>query len=865
MRLFIILFIVGIQLLLGTVSRAQAQSTNVLTVIKEIEKESAWKFLYREALVVDIKIPSKEYTIGELEQELNKASIGLHIDEQRNKILLFKSTSTPTSTSLSVQGYIVDASSGERLPYSTIAWYKDGQITGVNSDEQGRFAINIESSQPEVTLLFSYVGYQTEQVQLNTEDRTNWTDLTVRLTTRRYTGKEIVVKGTSLFSPADTVYQSLIKTGSFSPLGDNNAIQSLQSLPSVLSGPAVNDGLNVRGSSSDGFRVILDGLTMYNQSHLFGLLDGLNAHILRSSGFFYDVTPAQFRAPLGGILSYTTKTGRLQNYNSSVGFSNTAISTTLEGPLVKGKSSFIVSGRHSYIDDIDWMNNQNIIKYGLDIDRPFSFKADTIAKYFNRNLNLLSTDASFYDVHGKMYTEFKNGGQLSLSGYLGHDEALQEYERGPKNNRFQFETSNEWSNKLLNLHLTLPLANNASSLTSIGFTDYYASYFKEDYRSQRVETTNGNRTIIRLEIRPLSLENDLQEFNASQRFHYLTSFGSFELGSSYSDFQLEYTELRLENRSFRSKRTSQLLDLFTQLDFNQIENAQLNIGGRLHYFSNGQYLKWSPRIKAQLFPESNFSFGLGYSTNYQFLHRLDFLTINSTDFWIMSNEEQPPSSVDYYTINFRVRPSPYYYFQIEGYVKHFDNLRIHTLSEGAISASFSEAEAPYLFNNTGEGKGLEVLHKFTHRKGSVAATYTLSSIELENIMLNEGAPFHPDYDRTHQLTVMNDFTIGEGWKLFSSWTYATGTPNALAILRDESESRIGDYSRVDFSLTYTYQKNFEERFEAAFSVYNVLNRNNPWYSQVIGGVSTVSDDIVTGSASVYDLGIQPSFKITIHL
>lgn len=126
-----------------------------------------------------------------------------------------------------------------------------------------------------------------------------------------------------------------MKIGTFSPLGESNAVRSLQMLPAVSMNTALNDGINIRGSSSDGFHVLLDGLTVYNQSHLFGLLDAMNADVLKSSGFYYDVTPAQYQAPLGGTLSLITRTGSINDFRSSFGISNTALKSTVEGPLIK--------------------------------------------------------------------------------------------------------------------------------------------------------------------------------------------------------------------------------------------------------------------------------------------------------------------------------------------------------------------------------------------------------------------------------------------------------------------------------------------------------------------------------------------------
>jgi len=849
------------------VGQSNSPKRTLLSVISEIEKNSEMRFLYREALISDVMVSvssSSKQTLEDLSDELNKHRIGLQIDYQRNQALLYRTGESPSVSNTKISGFVLDAQTGDRLPYSTISWFENGKITGISSSTSGTFNATVNTTEESISLLFSFVGYTSKKVNFDFSDTSTLSEVSIRLQPTLYGGNEIVINGTSLFSPADTVYSSLIEAGSFSPLGDNNAVKSLQSLPGVLNGPAIEDGINVRGSSSDGFRVLLDGLTLYNQSHLFGLLDGLNGDVLRSSGFFYDVTPAQFRAPLGGTLNFSTKTGNLQKFNSSIGLSNTAFNGTLEGPIVTGKSSFLLAGRHSFIDDLNWFNNQSVIEYGLDIDRHYEFDADTIRQVEDRRIRDINGTAFFYDLHGKLYLETSKGSQFIISSYLGKDKANQTYQRRFQQLQESFTTENEWSNKMIQLAYNTALLNNINSETSIGFSDYYSSYFKEDSEFRR--TNNGNNQNPSIEVIPFFLENKLREIQLNQNFTRNFTTLSWNYGFTYSDFEVLYTEISPRNQSFNSKRSSQLFEAFSQFDFSTSYEAHLNIGSRLYYFTNGKYLKWSPRFKVQFYPESLVSFGAGYSKNYQFLHQLDFQTVNSTDFWVMTNNEQPPSSSDYFTSNIRFQPLNSIYFQIEGYYKLFENLRIHSLSNQFISSFFDENDTfPFLFNNSGTGKGLEFLAKKSFRKFNIASTYALSSIKLENRAINNGIPFHPSYDRTHQFSIIGDINFETGFSFYASWNFATGTPNNR-LQRDEiEEARIANYFRLDLSAKYIYASSVSEKVEFLISIYNALNRENPWYSEVRAGLHTNKNRVVLGSATVFDLGIQPSFKIKLYL
>lgn len=850
-------------------SKAQSFSfaeENLLNIIKEFEDKTDIKFLYRESLVSNIELSlTGDYPdiFNRLTNELNKLSIGLKLDEKRNQALLYKSVTTVITSQLRLSGYILDNETGERLPYSTISWLQNGMITGTASTELGTFNTIIETQQDSISVLFSYAGYDPVTLGFRTSEKSIWQDLAIRLQPQPYAGNEIIVEGSHRINPSDSLLDGLVKIGTFSPLGESNAIRSLQTLPSVLTESALNDGLNVRGSPPDGFRVMLDGLTMYNQSHLFGLIDAMNADILKTSGFFYDITPAQFRAPHGGVLSLITKTGGLQKYSGNTGISNTAIHSTVEGPLLKGKASWLLSGRHSFIDQMNWLNNPSLIEYGLDLDRDYDFEDPNIRDIQRRNRNPVATSAAFYDAHGKIFFEQKNGAQITLSGYIGEDNASQNYTRIILNNELDFETSNNWSNKILSGSYNVKIGTSTISQSSVGFSDYFSNYLKTDARTFGRQTNNDNRQGVEVTISPLLLNNSLQEFNIQQNFY--SSFRDYKLsyGFSYSDFEVTYREESAISNSFRSRRTSQLLDAFTQMDVSPTTDSEIQIGTRLHYFSNGKYLDFSPRIKIRFFPHSKVSASLGFSQSYQYLHRLDFYNINSTDFWIMSNEEQPPSSTKNYTANIRFQPSGNFLFQVEGYFKLFENLRIHGLNTQLISLTFNEDETPWYYQSNGEGKGLEFFMRQRISKIQLSATYTLSSIEIENQRLNDGKPFYPDWDRRHQFSLMSDFSISKKFNVYLVWNYATGNPARGFEVEAFEQDRLGEYSRIDLSASY---KNYSEngtRFEAAFSVYNVFNRNNPWYSDIKQGRNTSTRTNEAAIITVYDLGFQPSFKFSV--
>ena len=159
------------------------------------------------------------------------------------------------------------------------------------------------------------------------------------------------------------------------------------------------------------------------------MFDVFNEDALQTVGFYYDIAPASYFAPPGGTISFITRSGSLTEFTGSVGASSTAFRGTLEGPIAKGRSSWLISGRHSYIDQVDWFNNQNLLGLGLDINRTISQLPAVFADAEDFVVRPFNTEARFYDVHSKISLESKKRGQITLSLYAGGNDARMDAER----------------------------------------------------------------------------------------------------------------------------------------------------------------------------------------------------------------------------------------------------------------------------------------------------------------------------------------------------------------------------------------------------------------------------------------------------
>lgn len=865
---------------------ARAQNTRVYDdvpirqVLADIQQTSPYRFLYRDALITGKTVSfeaSTERLIPALADALRPHRLQLQIDEATHQILLLKAREDSTAPPDILTGQIIDDQSGARLPFATISWDEDGRVRGVAANAAGTFHLPLDAARREpVVVTASYVGYQARQIRLDLRRLPE--TLPIRLSPDTILGREVVVNSTVLDVELDTTWHSLIRPGLFSPLGESSVFRSLQSLPAVSLSTAFSQGLNVRGSKADGFQILLDGIPIYNQNHFFGLFDAFNEDALQTVGFYYGVTPAYFQAPPGGTLSFVTRTGSQTDTRLKAGLSNTALNATLEGPLWRSRGSWLVSGRHSYLNAVDWFNNADLIEQGLDVDRAIT-PPRTGGGPIRRAVSPGLSSARFYDLHGKLYRESSDGNRLMLNVYLGGDHTLHSQAQRSVNTlvpgdstlhieRQRVDTRNTWFNAAVSLHDQRTLRPNVYSQTMLAFSLYGSRFSKDDFfyaappppDSQPAQTPPATTP----RLAPFQHTNDLFEWKLAQQIDVAPRLGGlFSTGYTLHHFTITYGEDSLARATFEETRQSTQFDVFAQYDGRLLQDLDLHMGIRSHYFSEGDFLRLSPRLHLRLWPQRIASVSLGYSRNFQFLHRLYLEHENSSDVWIMSTADQPPGNVENVTAGLYVKASPRVFIQAEAYYKAFDNLRQHeSLVARRRMPSTTVLLTPWLHDNTARARGLELMLR--HRLGSLLWThsYTLSAMEIRHPALNAGEPFPADWDRRHQFTTHLEGTLRPHLTGHLTWVLASGTPNNLAYLAPGEPARLPAYHRMDASLTY-HRTLRTVLLKATASVYNMYDHDNIWYRNPVALVDPALRWVNFVNTDVFDLGFQPSFSISL--
>lgn len=855
---------------------AAPEAAPARAVLADWKNASGYRVLYRDALIAGatVAVGAETDTLAALAAAFRTRGLTVRIDTARRQVLIAPgrpADARPTPTV--VRGHVVDAVSGTRLPHATITWDEGDARRGVAANAAGAFQVRLPADgAPDgpLALRISYVGYEPAHVAV--DRRAPPEELAVRLQPRPAEGPEIVVSGSARRSGLDTTAQALVRPGLTTPFGESSVIRALQPLPAVSVTPALTNGLTVRGSRSDGFHVLLDGMPIYNQSHLFGTFDAFNEEALQRVGFFYDVAPADLPAPPGGTLAFTTRTGSQTAFRAHAGASNTALRATVEGPLAAGQGSVLLAGRHSYLNAVPWLGSETLIAQGLDVNPATSALPTPAVPLEDRLVTPNAPSARFYDVHGKVYYETPGARRLTASAYAGGDRTAQSAERLMLNSqaarprdrieRRFVETTNRWGNEAVSLSVEQPWGDRAYSHTRAVVSRYHSTFAQDDFIYTRTDRpADGVRNFVA----PLSYDNTLTTWKLEQHVDIAPSHpGLWTVGGALHGFVAGYREASALQPAFDETRRSLLLDGFAQYDVAPAPWAALRLGLRAHYFSLGSYVRLSPRVQVQLSPARPVALHIGYSRNPQFVHRLALETTSSADVWITSNERNAPSHADHLSAGLTLTPAPATTLRADAYVKAIRNVWQHETVNALRRTDASVLFAPWSTDNDAFARGLELMHQ--QRLGPVRWTtsYALSRVDLQSDRLSGGDRVPAAWDRRHQLTAQLQAARG-AWTGALTGFYATGTPNPWATWVEAEPDRLDAYHRLDASLSYRRAVG-RATVELTASVFNVYDRANPWYRDPVAVLSRQGTRrrISFRVVDVYDLGVQPAFNVAVQ-
>ncbi|MEQ8926563.1 MAG: TonB-dependent receptor [Fulvivirga sp.] len=716
-----------------------------------------------------------------------------------------------------VNGYVKDAENGEELIGATVVVKE--KATGTVTNVYGFYAISLTTG--EYTIQYSYIGYQTVERQVSL---TSDTELNVELPVLATEMDEIIITDEALDANVSDIKMSKndldIKQVKKLPalFGEPDIIKTIQLLPGVISAGEGTSSFFVRGGSADQNLILIDEAPIYDPSHLFGLFSVFNADVIKDSELYKGGIPSKYGGRLSSILEVRTKDGNNKKLGGAAGLGLLASRFMLEGPIKKDKSSFIVSGRRSYVD-------------------LFLKAADEENTVF------------FYDVNAKVNWKHNNNNRFFFALYLGRDV----FDFG---DTFGFNWGNATSTFRWNHLFNERLFSNTSII---------ASNF--DYQLKFDDPAQGFDW--RSNLQEFSFKEDLNYFlspSNEMEFGYHVTYRRFEPGdlkptsetSLFSRQQLDkmfaldhafYVGNQQKVSDRVTLRYGVRLSIFQNIGDQTVyiyENPKDNIDpNRIDSVSYGAfeniktYVNLEPRFSARYMLNAYSSIKASYNRMVQNTHLISSGTVPIPfNTWSPSNPYLKPQLADQVAIGyFRNLKDNSYEFSSEVYYKDVQN--VTDFADNA-QLFFNRDLVTEYRQGTSQAYGLELMVQ--KKKGDLTGfvSYTLSKAERDVPGVNNNATFLANYDRRHALNLVATYDLNEQWQFGSNFTYSTGRPITVPAGRYEYDGYQVDYiterngyqlpafHRLDFSATYVPKKNKGRKWQSSwvFSIYNIYSRQN---------------------------------------
>jgi len=718
-------------------------------------------------------------------------------------LLLLLSSSSLLAQKYTISGYISDQENGEKLIAANVLDQKS--LAGTVTNNYGFFSLTLPKDS--VTLSFSYIGYQPQEVKLYLDkDMSLEIDLSssVSLNVVEVVGEKLEkIQESSQMSRIEIPVEQIKKVPAL--LGEVDVLKTLQLLPGVQSGGEGQSGLYVRGGSPDQNLVLLDGVPVYNVSHLLGFFSVFNADAIRFGG------------RLSSVLEINMKEGNDEEFHGegSVGFISSKL--TLEGPIKKDVSSFIVSARRTYVD---------------------IFARPIAKKQAQKSGDELTPTLYFYDLNAKLNYKINKKHRLYLSAYTGKDVfGIKSRDNLTDGNYTVLNGGTDWGNVTAAFRWNYMITNKLFANTTITHSRY-----KFDFNTEFEDVFNNSSD--KFAARYFSGIYDWAgkvDFDYIPNPNHYIKFGvnatnhTYEPGAIQFKFEIA-NENPIDTTLGSQDAKSWEYSAYVEDDI-QFGPFKANVGLHAAAFdvNDKTYYSIQPRLGLRYLMNNNIALKASYTKMAQYINLLTNESLSlPTDLWVPSTDRIKPQ--DSWQVAAGVATTLWkdYEFSVEGYYKQMSN--VLSYKEGADFIGPDSDWQDKVTQGDGEAYGVEVFLQKKKGKTTGWLGYTLSW----------------NYDRRHDLSLVVSHQFNDRISLTGAWIYGTGNSITLPLYRytspiqynsgdlyyneienigDKNSFRMNAYHRLDFNLEIQSKKNARRNWEGAWNigVYNAYNRNNPYF------------------------------------
>jgi outer membrane receptor for ferrienterochelin and colicin len=696
---------------------------------------------------------------------------------------------------------------------------------GTTSNSYGFYSITLPVTKDSVELLVGFVGYRPERYILTAKENKR---LDVSLSADVATD-DIVVTASRKNKTVNSSQMSSVQLTQDqirnlpAILGEPDALKTIQLLPGIQAGSEGNTGFYVRGGGADQNLILMDGVPVYNAMHLFGFFSVFNSDALQTVDVTKGGFPARYGGRLSSVLDIRMKEGNNQELHGEVGLGLLAARFTLEGPVKKGKSSFMVSGRRTY--------------------------ADLYMRPLIKSLNDKGAEAGyfFYDLNAKMNFYLGEKDHLYFSSYFGKDkfDGNVNYDFNSDtlltNNRYQ--ANMEWGNSTAMIRWNHEFSRKLFSNITANYTKYQFNLSSVQNALQPDGSMAAYLQAYSSGIQDKNLRIDLDYLPAP---NHTIKTGA---GITWHDYRPGAFQTQLSNSSYNSDSSFQSgfmstaeVDIYAEdnIRFSQKIEANIGLHGagfkvRDHFFTSLQ-----PRVSISYLLNPEMSLKVSFAQMSQFIHLLTNSGVGMpTDLWVPATNIVPPEKSMQTAIGWEYNWKHAIEVSTEIYYK-----RMNHVIEYAEGSSFINSLNDWedkVVSGTGTSYGMEWMAQKRKGKTTGLIGYTLSWSNRQFADLNNGRVFPYKYDRRHDLKLAMVQELNKNILLSADWVYGTGIATTLPVATylnynlmqvqtfgTRNNFRLPAYHRLDLAIKFSRQKKKYER-DWILSIYNVYSRLNAYF------------------------------------
>lgn len=857
------------------------EGETLTSVVKSLSRKYNLKFSYspralsKHTITKNIKANSQAELISQIFEELPfdlKLTDGIYL------IIPNKDKIKPKSAPLI--GQVFDEKSGEPLAFAHVKSDSKGTL----SSQNGRF--NLPPTRDTVTLTVSYIGYKNVELKVPP----NQENITIKLNQNPQELPEVVLTAeVDNFNPDPSFFSLNPQQFSSLPmLGETDVFKSLQLLPGVRATDETSSGLVVRGGLPSQNLVLMDGFTLYNLDHFFGIFSTLNPNAINNVSIYKGGFGPKYGGRVSSVVDVAGKNGGVDGFNASVGLNMLSFNTTFNIPIGR-KTSALLALRQSFTDVI----NSDLYEEFLTSSR------QNYLESISPELNSigLSPSLEFYDINAKVQHRFSPNTVFDVNFYVSEDNYLASYVEGDDFAEYSVLDKSDWSNAGISMNLKSQLNRQWFNSTTLSASEYkeeetlsITQTFSQDvaFAGDSIEA-NTDLTYFNYSVGSSVGDVTIKSHNEIDINDQNTLSGGIELNSITTKYQTKqgfFEELSVAaGYSDTLDIEASIFSLYGNYQFRR-DDITANLGLRSSFYE--QTSKWylEPRFDLGIKVTEQFALKGAASFHHQYITQTSLSILQNSDqfYWILADDKIIPVQRSTHFIFGGTYKWDKWSLDMEYYNKR---------TEGIIESQFLvlppeiiDALRQQELNLAGENnsEGLDIFLKYRNKTFTSLISYSLGRSQNSFWYRNQNNPYPSIQDQRHELNFTNILKLGK-WELSSVLLLGSGqsyTPSnpeynidndsvSFYDLTRINQARLPGYKRLDFSAKYSFNIG-RLSCESGVTLFNILNHRNIKSRKftvryVFGEQSDVagaSDELEVVPLDTYLLGFTPNFFFNIR-